>query len=198
MKRIWRHLILLLALLGAVTLPAAAELWPAPGSIGFSVSVPYALPLDWNASFSCLSAEALINPNMTLLFGIGTYPVSFPDLFEADASLLVKGWLGPVAVYGGGGLSMQYRRVGEAWALRPLLASRAGIQIWIVDSLAFSLQFRSLDPFPLTWTLNPEIALGINVGIGRARPEGLQIDGDYLWFLVGLGVAALIAFLPRQ
>ena len=198
MKRYHRSLILVVLLVSIVPVCVHAELWPAPGSIGFAISVPYSLPIDWDTSFSYLSAEALITQNMTVFFDLGTYPASFPDLYETGASLLVKGWLGPTAVYVGGGMSMQYRRVGEAWALKPFLALRAGYQIWLLDAFALSLQFRSLDPFPLSWTVSPEIALGINVAIGRARPENPRLDGDYLWFLVGLAAAALIAFLPRK
>ena len=93
---------------------------------------------------------------------------------------------------------MQYRRVGATWAIRPLLALRAGMQLWVLDALSFSLQVRSLDSFPLTWALHPEISAGLHVALGRARPEMPHVDGDYLWFLVGLAVAALIAFLPRK
>ena len=198
MKRIHRALILAMLFLGLATVAAHAELWKAPGAIGFAISVPYTLPLDWDTSFSYVSAEALITENMTVFFDLGTYPASFPDLYETGASLLVKGWFGPTSIFAGGGMSMQYRRVGDAWALKPFLTLRAGYQIWLVDSFALSLQFRSLDPFPLAWTFTPEIALGVQVAIGRARPESPRLDGDYLWFLVGLAAAAMIAFLPRK
>jgi len=177
---------------------AGAELERAPGSIGFGISVPYALPVDWSSSFSFVSYEALLTPNVTLLLDAGTYPASFPDLFEAGASLLVKGWWGPTALYAGGGVSMQCRRVVGAWSLKPLLCLRTGYQIWLLDSVSVFLQFRSLEALPVSWVLTPEIALGFNVGLGRARPEAPGFDGEYIWLLVGLGVAALIAFLPRQ
>ena len=187
-----------LALLIAGSAAVQADLWQAPVSFGFSISVPYTWPIAWDASFSYLSTEALLSENVTAWFDLGTYPASFPDLYEAGASLLVKGWVGPTAVYAGGGVSMQYRRVGTAWALKPFLALRAGYQIWVLDALALSLQFRSLDAFPLSWTLVPEVSLGLQIGVGRARPERPRFDGDYLWFLVGLAAAALIAFLPRK
>jgi hypothetical protein len=177
---------------------SGAELGRAPASIGFGVSVPYALPIDWSSSFSFVSYEALLTSNVTLLLDLGAYPASFPDLFEGGASLLVKGWWGPTALYAGGGLSMQYRRVGSAWSLKPLLSLRTGYQIWLLDAVAVFLQFRSLEPLPISWVFAPEIALGFDIGLGRARPEAPRFDGEYIWVLVGLGVAALIAFLPRQ
>lgn len=93
---------------------------------------------------------------------------------------------------------MQGLRVGSAWSLKPHLALRTGYQIWLLDSFAVSLQFRSLEAFPISWVLSPEIAIGFDVGLGRARPESPRYDGDWLWILVGLGAAAMIAFLPRK
>jgi len=177
---------------------AAADLPQAPATIGFGVSVPYALPVDWSSSFSFVSYEALLTSNVTLFLEAGTYPALFPNQFEGGASLLVKGWLGPTALYVGGGLSMQWRRVGSAWSLKPMLGLRTGYQIWLIDAVAVFLQFRSLEAIPVSWVLSPEIALGIDVGFGRARPEAPRYDGEYIWLLVGLGVAALIAFLPRR
>jgi hypothetical protein len=176
----------------------SSDLPPAPASIGFGVSVPYSLPVDWASSFSFVTYELLLTSNVTFLFDAGTYPASFPDLFEGGASLLVRGWLGPTVLYAGGGLSMQYRRVGAAWSLKPFLNLRTGYQIWVLDNVAVSLQFRSLEAFPIGWVLSPEVALGFNVGLGRARPEAPRYDGEYIWVLVGLAAAALIAFLPRQ
>jgi len=177
---------------------AAADLPQAPATIGFGVSVPYALPVDWSSSFSFVSYEALLTSNVTLFLEAGTYPALFPNQFEGGASLLIKGWLGPTALYVGGGLSMQWRRVGSAWSLKPMLGLRTGYQIWLIDAVAVFLQFRSLEAIPVSWVLSPEIALGIDVGLGRARPEAPRYDGEYIWLLVGLGVAALIAFLPRR
>jgi len=188
----------IVCVLGAIALPAAAALSPAPASIGIGVSLPYSLPLDWASSYSFASLELLLSTNVTLFFDIGTYPSSFPDLYEGGASLLVRGWLGPTVLYAGGGLSMQYLRVGNAWSLKPHLTLRTGYKIWLLDSFAISLQFRSLEPLPITWVLSPEIALGFDVGLGRARPEAPRYDGDWLWILVGLGTAAMIAFLPRK
>jgi len=176
----------------------AQELPSAAVSLGFGVSVPYALPIDWAASYSFVTSEVLLTQNVTVFLDVGAYPSSFPNLFEAGASLLLRGWLGPTVLYAGGGLSVQYRRVGTAWSFKPLLSLRVGYQIWVLDSVALSLQFRSLEAFPLSWAFSPEIALGFCVGLGRARPEAPRYDGDYIWLLAGLGVAALIAFLPRK
>jgi hypothetical protein len=193
-----RGFLVIVFCVAAITACTQAVTPQAAATIGFGVSVPYEWPVDWASSFSFVSLEALLSPHLTAYFDLGTYPSSFPDLFEGTASLLVKGWVGPTALFGGGGFSLQWRRVGTAWSLRPMLALRAGYQVWLVDSLAVQLQFRTLDPFPLDWTFSPEIALGFCVGLGRARPETPRLELDYLWLLAGLGVAALLAFLPRQ
>ncbi len=187
-----------LVVIAASSWTFASHLCPAPASIGIGVSVPYNLPVDWASSYSFASLELLLTTNVTLFVDLGVYPASFPDLYEGGASLLIRGWVGPSVLYAGGGLSMQWLRVGGAWALKPHLALRAGYQVWLLDSFAVSLQFRSLEPLPISWVFSPEIALGFNVGLGRARPESPRYDGDWLWVLAGLGTAALIAFLPRQ
>jgi len=195
-----KRLLALTALLALMPCLAglADGLPPAFGSIGFGVSVPYGLPIDWQSSYSFVSCEYLLTENVTAFIDLGTYPASFPDLYEVGGSVLVRGWLGASVLYAGGGLSVQYRRVGSAWAMKPHLALRAGYQIWLLESLAISAQFRSLDPLPITWAFSPEMALGFNIGLGRARPEAPRFDGDFLWVLVGFAVAALIAFLPRK
>jgi len=175
-----------------------AELRPAPAAIGFGVSVPYSFPVDWEGSFSYLSIEGLLSENLTVLFDLGAYPGSFPHLYESGGILLAKGWVGPTALYAGGGLSIQWLRIGSAWAIRPFLDLRAGYQIWLHDSFAVVLQFRTLQKLPIEWSLSPEIAVGFNLGLGRGRPIAPRFDGGYIWLLVGLGVAALIAFLPRS
>jgi len=194
-----RTSILCLVLLTVVACAALPEELPAARTVfGFGVSVPYALPVDWQASYSFISSEVLLTPNLTLFLDVGTYPVLFPILYEGGTSLLVRGWIGPTVLFAGGGLSVQYRRVGHAWAWKPHLNLRAGFQTWFLDSVAFSVHYRTLEPLPIEWVFSPEIALGLNVALGRARPESPRYDGDYLWVLLGLGAAALIAFLPRK
>jgi len=181
-----------------LALSGHAELQPALAAIGFGVSVPYSLPVDWEASFSYLSLEGLLSENLTVLFDLGAYPGSYPDLYEGGGILLAKGWVGPTALYAGGGFSVQWLRVGSAWAIHPFLDLRCGYQIWLRDSFAVVLQFRTLQKLPIEWSLSPEIALGFNLGLGRGRPTAPRFDGGYIWLLIGLGVAALIAFLPRS
>lgn len=183
-----------------VCLAVAAQAQDRPQArtaFGFGVSVPYALPVDWQASYSFVSSEVLVTPNVTFFLDVGTYPVLFPILYEAGASVLVRGWVGPTVLFAGGGVSMQYRRVGYAWSFKPFLCLRAGYQVWLLDSVAVSLHFRTLEAMPISWVFSPEIALGFNIALGRARPESPTYDGEYLWVLVGLAAAALIAFLPR-
>jgi hypothetical protein len=175
-----------------------AELPPASFAIGFAVGVPYRFPVAWDESFSYLTAEALLSPNLTLAFDFGAYPGSFPDLFEGGASVLVKAWLGPSCLFAGGGLSMRWLRVGTAWAMSPYFQLEAGFQTWMLENLAFVVQYRTIEVLPITWTFSPEISLGLSLALGRARPETLEVDGQTLWLLTGLGVAALIAFLPRK
>ncbi len=189
---------LLVMLLGfAVALPCMAELEPALFSIGFAVGVPYGLPVDWSGSFTTLTGEALISRNLTVAFDFGTYPASFPDLYEGSVSLLVKGWLGAASLFAGGGLTGRWHDVGATWVGVPHLNLKAGAQAWLLESLAFVIQARTIEPLPVSWALTPEFSLGISVAFGRARPGTTSVDGAILWLLVGLGVAAAIAFLPR-
>jgi len=170
----------------------------APVSVGFGVSVPYDWPVDWTSSYSHVSLEFLLSRNLTVFADLGTYPTSFPDDFEGGASLLAKAWIGQTVLFAGGGLSMQAHRVGSAWSFRPCLALRMGYQVWLHESFALVLHFRTLDPLPVTWTLTPEISLGFAFGLGQVRPNAPQFDAATLWVLIGLGVAAMIAFLPRK
>jgi len=191
-----RAIIVLLALLTLGVTTAAAS--PAPFSIGFGVGVPYELPVDWTGSFSYLTTEVFLSPNLTAVFDLGTYPPDFPNLFEGTAGMLVKAWLGSVNAFAGGGFTMQWRRVGAVWGFNPYLTLKGGFQLWILDSLALVAQFRTHEPLPIQWTFSPEFSLGITVAFGSGRPNPLMYDPTTLWMVVGLGVAALIAFLPKQ
>ncbi|MCK4599808.1 hypothetical protein KAU37_08340 [Candidatus Bipolaricaulota bacterium] len=172
---------------------------PAYGTntIGFGVGVPPVLPIAWSESFSFLTTEILAESNLSFLLTLGTYPAYFPNLYQADAALIVKAWLGPLSLYAGGGLSLQWRLIGDAWLLSPFMNVVAGAKLWIVDSFAFCAQVRSLDLLPASWTLDPEVSLGTTIAFGKARPALPRVDEDYLWILVGLGVLALLAYYPR-
>ncbi|MFC2108246.1 hypothetical protein ACFLS5_02175 [Candidatus Bipolaricaulota bacterium] len=193
-----RSTAILLALLALGCLTAAADTSPAPFSIGFGVGVPYELPVDWTRSFSFLTAEAFLSPNLTAVFDFGTYPPDFPNKFEATAGMLVKAWVGPVNAFVGGGYTWQWTHVGTVWGFNPHLTLKGGFQVWPVDSVAFVAQFRTHEPLPIQWIFAPELSLGMTVAFGNGRPDPLIYDPATLWLLVGLGVAALIAFLPRQ
>jgi len=195
-----RHAVRVTTLIGLslAVFCVAATPATAPVSLGFGVSVPYEWPVDWTGSYSYVSLELLLTRNLTVFADIGTYPTSFPDGFEGGASVLAKAWIGQTALFAGGGLSMQARSVGSAWSFKPHLTLRAGYQIWLHESFALVLHFRTLDPLPVTWTLSPEVSLGFSLGLGQVRPSAPQYDASTLWILVGLGVAALIAFLPRK
>jgi len=182
----------------AAAVPCAAQLGQAPFAVGFSVGVPYGFPVDWAGSFSVLTAEAFLSRNLTVAFDLGTYPASFPNLYEGGASLLVKGWFGAACFFGGGGLTARWHHTGSTWIGVPHLNLRAGVQAWLLESLALVFQARSLEAIPVAWTLTPEVSLGLSVAFGRARPSTPFADNATLWVIVGLGVAALIAFLPRS
>ena len=191
-----RAIVVLVALLTLGTLTVIAA--PAPFSIGFGVGVPYELPVDWTASFSYLTAEAFLSPNLTAVFDLGTYPPDFPNLFEGTAGMLVKAWVGPVNAFAGGGFTLQWRHIGTVWGFNPYLTLKGGFQLWLLDSLALVAQFRTHEPLPIQWTFSPEFSLGLTVAFGSGRPDPLMYDPATLWLVVGLGVAALIAFLPKQ
>jgi len=193
-----RAIVIVLTSLALGTAAIAAEASPAPFSIGFGVGVPYDLPIDWTRSFSYLTAEAFLSQNLTAVLDLGTYPPDFPNLFEGTASMLVKAWVGPVNAFAGGGFTLQARHVGTAWGFNPYLTLKGGFQIWVIDSLAIVAQFRTHEPIPIHWTFAPEFSLGITVALGTGRPDPLVYDLTTLWLVVGLGVAALVAFLPKQ
>ncbi len=179
-------------------LPAAADTPAAPFSIGFGVSIPYTWPVDWARSFSYVTAEAFLSNNLTAALDLGTYPSDYPDLFEGTASLLVKAWVGPVNAFAGGGFTLQGRRVGSAWGYSPHLTLKGGFQLWLANSAAVVIQFRTHEALPVTWTFSPEFSLGMAVALGGARPSPSLVDPTTLWLVIGLGVAALIAFLPKK
>ena len=193
-----RTIVILLALLALGCQATAADTSPAPFSIGFGVGVPYELPVDWTRSFSYLPAEAFLSPNLTAVFDFGTYPLDFPNIFEGTAGMLIKAWVGPVNAFVGGGYTWQWTHVGTVWGFNPHLTLKGGFQVWPVDSVAFVAQFRTHEPLPIQWIFAPEFSLGMMVAFGNGRPDPLIYDPATLWLLVGLGVAALIAFLPRQ
>jgi hypothetical protein len=166
-------------------------------SVGFGVAVPAALPIAWQDSFSFLTGEFGAEENMALRLTVGTYPADFPDRYEADATLLVKAWLGPAVLYGGGGLSLEWKRIGDAWLWTPLMNIMCGVQFWLTGSVAVSLEARSLDKLPARWILSPELCLGTTLALGPIRPSQAGPDAYYLWVLVGLGVAALLVYYPR-
>jgi len=186
--------LLMVLAFGAVVVEGA----PAPGSIGFGVGVPYELPVDWSRSFSYLTSELFLSQNLTAVFDFGTYPPDFPDLFEGTAGMLVKAWVGPVNAFVGGGFTLQWRHVGSVWGFNPYLTLKGGFQCWLLDSVAIVAQFRTHEPIPVQWIFAPEFSLGMTVALGSGRPDPLIYDPATLWLIVGLGVAALIAFLPKQ
>jgi hypothetical protein len=191
-----RGIVIMLMLLAFGSMAAGAS--PAPFSIGFGVGVPYEVPVDWSRSFSYLTTEVFLSRNLTAVFDLGTYPPDFPNLFEGTAGMLVKAWVGPVNAYVGGGYTLQWRRVGSAWGYNPYLTLKGGFQCWVLDSLAIVAQFRTHEALPIQWTFAPEFSLGMTVAFGSGRPDPLLYDPATLWLVVGLGVAALIAFLPKQ
>jgi len=190
--------IALIACLGLSVLVCSTLSVYGANAIGFGVGVPVALPIDWGASFTFATSEVLAESNLSFLFTFGTYPTDFPELYEGNASLLAKAWSGPIALYAGGGFSLQWRLVNTAWLWTPFMNVKTGVQLWILDSLAFFVQVRSLDPLPAVWSFNPEVSLGTTISFGKARPPYPRRDGGYLWLIIGLWVLAFLAYYPRS
>ncbi len=169
-----------------------------PLSLGFGISVPSSLPAGWEGSFSYVTGKLFLSPHLTAVLELGAYPSSFPDLFEATSALHVNAWLGAVTLFAGGGFSLQWEWLGSAWLYRPHLSLRAGSQIWPHRQICITLQARSQHPIPSLGSFAPELSAALSVAFAPVRPEPLAHDAATLWLVVGLGVAALIAFLPRQ
>ena len=192
-----RHLALLLVVSSVLAIGLCVQ-GGVPLAFGFDVTAPAAVPIDWNESFSSISAEVLADPNLTFLFALGTYPSHFPNLFEACGDLIVKSWMGPVAIYAGGGLALQWKPVGGTWGWTPYIHVTAGAQIWLIDSVALVASVRSLDVLPPTWTFSPEASLGLRFSLSPPRPPTLgQENAFYFWIVVGLLVAALLTYYPH-
>ncbi len=167
-------------------------------AVGFGVGFPPTLPIVWNDSVSFLVAEVAADQPMSFRSTIGAYPASFPDVYVADATLLVKAWLGPAALYAGGGFSLEWRRIGAAWLWTPMMNVLFGTQVWVVDSLALFAEARSAEELPPTFAFAPQICLGVTVGLGKVRPSPMRVDLYHLWVLVGLGVLAFLIYYPRR
>lgn len=189
-------LTIIVTILCGGSLPFAAY---AATAFGFGVGVPTVPPINWSESFSYITAEAFTDSSLSVLFTLGTYPTDFPLGFETNGSLLAKGWIGPVAVCAGGGLSIYWDWISasSAWSWSPAMNLIAGIQWQVAAPLSLSFQVRSLDPIPLTFTLHPQISLGASLVFGPPAPHPGLIDGRTLWVIVGLGVLVLVAYLPR-
>ncbi len=193
-----RHLVLLLLVSSVLAIGLCAHAG-VPLAFGFGVAVPAALPIDWNASFSSITTEVLTDPNLTLLFTLGTYPSHFPNLFEGSADVIVKSWLGPIAVYAGGGLDLRWRPIGGVWGWTPYMNITAGTQIWLIDSVALVASVRSIDELPPTWKFSPDVSLGLRFSLSPARPPVLgKENAFYFWIVVGLLVATLLTYYPHS
>lgn len=193
-----RHLRLLLLVLPLLAIGLSAQ-GGVPLAFGFGVTAPAVIPIDWNESFSSISMEMLMDPNLTFLFTLGTYPAHFPNLFEASGDVIVKSWMGPVAIYAGGGLDIQWKPIGGTWGWTPYMHITAGTQIWLIDSVAFVASVRSIDVIPPTWTFSPEVSLGLQFSLTPPRPPTLgKENAFYFWVVVGLLVATLLTYYPHS
>ena len=169
-------------------------------AIGFGVGAPPIVPIQWENSFPFVLIETLAEGNLSFLFTLGAYPseIEIPDVFEVDTNLLIKAWIGPAAVFAGGGLAIQWDPLSPSGTWVPLMNVIAGTQLWILDGFALFLQARSLDLLPPTWSLDPMITVGAELGFEKVRPDPPFSDGNYLWLLVGIGVLSLLAYYPRS
>ena len=193
-----RHLVSLLVVVSVLAIGLVAQAG-VPLAFGFGVTVPAATPIDWSASFSSITTEILTDPNLTLLFTLGTYPAYFPDMFEGSTSVIVKSWLGPIAVYAGGGLDFLWRPIGGVWGWTPYINLSAGTQIWLIDSVALVAGVSTREPLPPTWSFSPRASLGLRFSLAPARPPALgKENAFYFWVIVGLLVAALLTYYPHS
>jgi len=193
-----RYLTLLLVVSSVLAIALCVQ-GGVPLAFGFGVTAPVAVPIDWSESFSSISTEILTDPNLTFLLTLGTYPSHFPNLFEGSVDLIVKSWMGSVAIYAGGGLSLQWKPIGGVWGWTPYMNITAGTQIWLIDSVALVASVRSMDTLPPTWTFFPEISLGLRFSLSPPRPPTLgRENAFYLWIVVGLLVAALLTYYPHS
>jgi len=170
----------------------------ATSTIGFGVGAPPRLPVNWNDSFSFVHAELLAESNLSFQFTLGTYPTSFPNAFQLDASLVIKAWLSPFAIYAGTGLTVQERQIAGFWFPYPFMNILAGAQLWFSSYVNLFAEVRSTEPLPPSWTLNPEVLAGGSIALGPSSSRSQRADTDYLWLIVGLGVVALLLYYPRS
>ena len=194
----YRHLVLLL-LVSSILAGSLCAHAGVPLAFGFDVAVPAVLPINWDASFSSITMEVLTDPNLTLLFTLGTYPSLFPYLYEGSANAIVKSWMGRLAVYAGGGLDLLWKPIGGVWGWTPYMNVIAGTQIWLIDSVALVASVHSVDALPPTWTFSPEVSLGLRFSLSPARPPALgKENAFYFWIVAGLLVAALLTYYPHS
>lgn len=193
----YRHWILLGLSLGILVLPCSTAFGST--AIGFGVGAPPIFPIQWENSFPFILIETLAEGSLSLLLTLGVYPseLGIPELFEIDTNLLIKAWVGPATLFAGGGLAVQWDPLSPSGTWIPLMNVMAGTQLWILDGFALFVQVRSLDLLPPSWSLDPMITLGAELGFGKVRPDPPRSNGNYLWLLVGVGVLALLAYYPR-
>lgn len=185
-NRIALLLILFVFLMGVATQGGV------PVAFGFGIRTPCQLPIDWEQSFSFLSSELLSHQNLTFMFALGTYPYLFPNIVETQTDIVVKGWMGPLAFYAGGGIALQWKPVGDMWSWNAYVHVTAGTQLWLIDTVNLTASVSSLDTLPPTWTLSPKFSLGLNFSLCPARPSAPEKEnGFYLWLVVGLIIAGL-------
>lgn len=190
---------ILLLLVFSVVLIGLGTQGGVPLAFGFGVRAPALLPIDWDQSNSFLSMEFLSDPNLTFLFTLGTYPYHFPNLVETAADIIVKGWVGPLSFYAGGGVTVEWQPIAGAWLWTPHINVTTGAQLWVIDSVNITASVSSLDTLPPSWTFSPEVSLGLHFSLGPARPCSLGIDnGFYLWTVVGLIMAGLFVYYQHS
>ena len=190
-------LAILLVLCGGWFLSIAGH---AATAVGFGVGMPATTVIDWSNSFPYATVEAFTDSDLAVRFTIGTYPTDFPTGFETSTSFIVKGWGGPVAVYAGAGLSVYWKwlTAESVWKWSPYMNMLAGMELRVATPLSLFCQVRALDPIPLTFTVHPQVSLGARLVFGPPRFPAGPADGVALWVIIGLGVLALVAYLPRN
>ena len=73
-----------------------------------------------------------------------------------------------------------------------------GVQWWIAAPMAFTIELRDIEPLPPDGAFAPVLSLGAAVSLAPAPRPPSADNGAHVWIVVGLGIAAMLLYLPRS